>query len=113
MGQIEDNRIKLNTIVGVYNELNTIKQQVELIYRLVYNNNIKFNQILQNMQNWSTAEVGTIEYELYQIVSGIFLESLLPYIITMQTKSQEFLDSIDAVNQQSNNELLDINTDSI
>lgn len=113
MGQIADTRLRLNTIVGFYRELNSMKEQIELIYRMAYNNNIKFNSLLANMQIWSTADPESIEYELYLMASGILPTELLPSIITMQTKTQELLATIEAIDTESNNELLNINTDSI
>lgn len=113
MGQIADTRLRLNTIVGFYRELNSMKEQIELIYRMAYNNNIKFNNLLADMQVWSTADPESIEYELYLMASGILPAELLPSIIAMQTKTQELLATIEALDTESNNELLDINTDSI
>lgn len=113
MGQIADTRLQLNTIVGFYRELNSMKEQIELIYRLAYNNNIRFNDLLADMQTWSNAEPESIEYELYLMASGILPAELLPSIIAMQTKTQELIVAIETLDTESNSKLLDINTDSI
>lgn len=111
MPTITENRQTLEALKEFSKELSDFEEQINMIYRVAYNLNIKFNNLQTNLAAWSQAEVGTLENQLYELGSGIMPTELMPHVLGIQQKTLDLVAAIEAANLASEGQWFEINQD--